>query len=342
MKLKSKLTPRLFIFVSMKKLILFTGLLFLSAAGFSQYRMDFGLKLGGTNYLGEMGGLQEDGKDFIADIKLQATRPAIGAFISYELSPQFFVGGSITYGRIMGADSLSEAGARYTRNLHFRNDIFEVAVRGELTLLDVFDITTKSWLKTHLRAYGYLGIAGYYHNPKAQFFYDENLHDPSLQQYDNQWVKLAPLKTEGQEVAYRNIGFSIPHGVGVAITHNKRYRIGFEIGWRTTFTDYLDDASTVFANPTLMKEEGNHLGAAMSNRTYEKFDYHPNGYKHGDFAAGAIRGDPTDNDTYIFSTINLSYVIKGQRRLYRRRNAFNNKRKRRIRRTRNRLFTPKF
>lgn len=335
----------------MKKLILFTGLFILGCTAFSQYRMDFGLKLGGTNYLGEMGGLQEDGKDFIADIKLQATRPAIGAFISYELSPQFFVGGSITYGRIMGADSLSEGGARYTRNLHFRNDIYEVAVRGELTLLDVFDITTKSWLKTHLRAYGYFGIAAYYHNPKAYFDYSKYTRsqqikggqvNPELQQYDGQWVKLAPLKTEGQEVAYRNIGFSIPHGIGVAITHNKRYRIGFEIGWRTTFTDFLDDASDRYANPTLMEENGNSLGAALSNRTYEKFDYHPNGYTHGDFAAGAIRGDPTDNDTYIFSTINLSYVIKGQRRLYRRRNAFNNKRRRRIRRTRNKLFTPKF
>lgn len=312
----------------MKKLIFLFSLLLVGVTSFGQYRMDIGLKLGGTNYLGEMGGLQEDGKDFIADIKLQATRPAIGAFISYELSPQFFVGASLTYGRIMGADSLSLAGARYTRNLHFRNDIYEVAVRGELTLLDVFDITTKSWLKTHLRAYGYLGIAAYYHEPKAE--------------YKGAWVKLRPLMTEGQEVPYKNYGFSIPHGVGVAITHNKRYRIGFEIGWRTTFTDYLDDASTNFANPTLMREQGNEAGADLSNRTYEKFDYHPNGYTHNDFAAGAIRGDPTDNDTYIFSTINLSYVIKGQRRLYRRKKAFNNKRRRRIRRTRNKLFTPKF
>ena len=269
----------------MKKLVLFSLLAFTISNGFGQYRLDFGIKLGGTNYLGEMGGLQEDGRDFIADIKLQTTRPAIMGFVGYEITPQFFIQGSIGYGRIMGADSLSEGGARFTRNLSFRNDIYELAFRGELTLLDVFDITTKSWLKTHLRAYAYLGIAAYYHNPKALFDYDKYLRsqevrgtspDQSLQEFDGQWVALAPLKTEGQEVAYRNIGFSIPHGVGVAITHNKRYRIGFEIGWRTTFTDYLDDVSTNFANPTLMREQGNSLGAALSNRTYEKFDYHPN------------------------------------------------------------------
>jgi hypothetical protein len=319
---------RIFIFVSMKQLLIIISLMFIYMAGFSQYRMDFGLKLGGTNYLGEMGGLQEDGKDFVADIKLQTTRPAFGLFVSYEVSPQFFVSGSIMYGRITGADSLSKAGARYTRNLHFRNDIYELAVRGEVTLLDIFDITTKSWLKTHLRGYGYVGIASYYHNPEAE--------------YKGEWVKLRPLMTEGQEVSYSNFGFSIPIGIGVAITHNKRYRIGWEIGWRTTFTDYLDDVSSSFGNPTLMREQGNPVGADLSNRTYEKFDYHPNGYTHNAFSAGAIRGDPTDNDTYIFSTINFSYVIKGQRRMYRRKKAFNNKRRRRIRRTRNRLFTPRF
>ena len=48
---------------------------------FSQYNWDFGAHLGGSNYLGEMGGKAGTRRNFISDIKLSKTQFAVGGFV---------------------------------------------------------------------------------------------------------------------------------------------------------------------------------------------------------------------------------------------------------------------
>src|SRR5690606_4458195 len=65
---------------------------------------------------------------------------------------------------------------------------------------------------------------------------------------DGQWYALQPLQTEG--VSYSKINFSIPAGIGFYYTIDRKYRLGLELGWRTTFTDYIDDISDKYVVQT--------------------------------------------------------------------------------------------
>lgn len=130
------------------------------------------------------------------------------------------------------------------------------------------------------------------------------MHNPKTF-YNGQWVELRPLRTEGQAKAYSKFGIAIPAGVGFSFTVNKQYRLGWEFGWRTTFTDYLDDVSTVYADPSDLSSP---LAIALANRTDElSFDQ---GFANN-YTAGNKRGDPTHNDSYMFMTVSFSWVIKG-------------------------------
>ncbi|MFT3885259.1 MAG: hypothetical protein QM724_07465 [Flavobacteriales bacterium] len=116
---------------------------------------------------------------------------------------------------------------------------------------------------------------------------------------------------------YSSFGVAVPAGVGFHFTFKRRHRIGWDFGWRTTFSDYLDDASTVYADPSSLP---NTQAAALANQTgyVDRVDNpdipHPNNY-----APGAKRGDPTHNDSYLTATFTYSYVLKGQSNFYRQR-----------------------
>src|SRR5690606_29267820 len=52
----------------------------------AQYAWDVGIHLGGANYLGEMGGVDQPRRDFVWDMKLGQTRWAVGGFARRKLN----------------------------------------------------------------------------------------------------------------------------------------------------------------------------------------------------------------------------------------------------------------
>jgi hypothetical protein len=52
-------------------------------------------------------------------------------------------------------------------------------------------------------------------------------------------------------------------------TFNKSWRIGWEICWRKTFTDYLDDASTYYNKPNPEDASTYNLALALQSQTYQ-------------------------------------------------------------------------
>lgn len=285
----------------MKKLLLVFCFLFFASQAFSQYKWDFGGNLGAANYLGEMGGKEKTRRGFILDLKLSQTRSAIGGFARYKLNPDIYVRGSVGWYRVSGADSLSTNPGRVGRNLSFRNDIIEASITGQYVFYNIADLGRSYRYQNDFKAYVFSGIAGFMHNPKAN--------------YNDEWVALQPLRTEGQGILatspkpYSKFMFAVPAGAGFFFTIGKKYRVGWEFNWRTTFTDYLDDASTVYADPASLP---NATSVDLANRN-DELAYtpgtdqpHPNAY-----TAGAKRGDPKHNDSYLSTTINVSYVIKG-------------------------------
>lgn len=296
----------------MKKLSLLLTFIFAVSVAFSQYKWDFGVQLGAGNYLGEIGGKEKTRRDFILDLKLSQTRSALGGFARYKLNPDLYIRGALGWYRISGKDALSTNPGRVGRNLSFRNDIYEASITGQYMFYDIADLGRTYRYRNDFKAYVFVGAAGFYHNPKTQ--------------YNGSWVALAPLHTEGQGIVdgapkpYGKFQFSIPAGAGFYFTISKKYRIGWEFNWRTTFTDYLDDASTNYVDPAVFA--GNQTAIDLANRNVELQPYSddagipdPLNYtphlENGNMVYPK-RGDPTHNDSYLSTTVNASYALKGK------------------------------
>ena len=97
------------------------------------------------------------------------------------------------------------------------------------------------------------------------------------------------------------------------VTLQKRHRIGWELEWRTTFTDYIDDISTYYPDPTTLNSA---KAIALSNRRGELGDA-PNVPGAGNYGPGSKRGDPSHNDSYISTSFYYSYVMRGRSNFYR-------------------------
>ena len=116
------------------------------------------------------------------------------------------------------------------------------------------------------------------------------------------WVG-SPLLEPG--VKYSKWGVGIPGGLGVFFTYKRKHRIGWDITWTTTFTDYLDDISTVYAHSPYEGNIANQSAAVTSDEALL-----------GSFDVGEKRGDPTHNDTYVFSTLSYGYLLRGSNNFY--------------------------
>ena len=289
----------------MKKIALILTLTICTSVAFAQYKWDVGVNMGAANYLGEIGGKEKTRRDFIFDMKLSQTKSAMGVFARYKINKDISVRTAFGWYRISGADKYSTNPGRVGRNLSFQNDLMELSVTGQYVFYDVADLGRTYRYRNDFKAYIFVGVAGTYTNPKAE--------------YQGSMVELQPLHTEGQGLAadapapYSKFIFAVPAGAGFYFTFSKKYRIGWEFNWRTTFTDYLDDASTKYPDPALLNSPA---AVALSNRNPELLPY-VDGADIADpqnYIAGAKRGDAKHNDSYLSTTINVSYVITNKSR----------------------------
>jgi hypothetical protein len=283
----------------MKNKLYLLAFALLPTLGFSQYHWEVGGSLGASNYLGDIGGLEQTRRDFVADLKFSQTHFAINGFGRYKVHPNISLGAFLTYGRISGKDKLSTNPGRVGRNLNFRNDLWELTVDGQFFFYEVNDIGRAYRYRNDFRAFVFAGVGGLFHNPKGQL------------NGEGDWIKLQPLTTEG--VHYSRLQFVIPSGVGFYFTVSKQHRIGWELGWRKTFTDYLDDISTVYADPKTLP---NQQSVDMANQSHfvltNSSEPSLQNYGPPSNLTNGKRGDPTHNDSYMFTMVSYSYVIKGK------------------------------
>lgn len=261
-----------------------------------RYAFDYGFGVGPSNYLGEMGGKEKTRRDFISDMKLSKTRWAVSGFARYKFNNFVAIHGSLTYVRIEGNDKLSTNRGRRGRNLSFKNDMLELAVRGDVYVYGVNDVGGTGRYRMDFKTYIFAGIAGVLHAPKTT--------------YNGEWVKLRPLMTEG--VKYSKVAFAVPIGAGLYFTKKRKYRFGFEAGWRVSFTDYLDDVSNVYVDHSA---SNNQMLIDLANRRPELGNDEsvpiPQNY-----TPGSKRGDPSHNDTYFYALFTYSYVLRGRNTFY--------------------------
>lgn len=261
-------------------------------------RREVDLGIGISNFLGELGGRNQIGSPFLWDLELSQTRPALSFGYRYFIARQQALVGRFTYGVLAGNDNLTAEEFRNNRNLSFKSDVLELGLVYEFHLYreelgHMYDLRgVKGEKPTRVGLYLFAGVAGFYFDPKAQ--------------YNNAWVRLKPLSTEGQGLPggadeYSNIGLAIPMGFGLRKALNKTISIGLNLQYTKTFTDYIDDVSSnYFDNETLLAERGPEA-AYLADPSL--------GLIAGQTARGQQRGDPDDKDAYLFLKFHVHYKI---------------------------------
>jgi hypothetical protein len=274
----------------------------------SQWLWDFGVNASMANYLGDIGGKEGTAKSFVSDIQLAKTRWNFGGFARYKWRPKVSLKLALDYIRVEGDDKLSANPGRMYRNFNFRNDIIDLGATGEYFFYENNDLGNTYRYRNGFRAYVFAGVGAFYSNPKSL--------------YRGEYVAMQPYGSEG--TIYRKVIMNIPMGVGFYFTLNKRNRIGFEINYRKTFSDFVDDISGSYASTP----PGDPYEQELFLRTTElSRDENPAAYDS--HAWGSKRGESTNKDSYLTLGFSYSYVLRGKSSFYRTRNTgfFNKKRK---------------
>lgn len=304
----------------MKRFLTIATLCLLSVSALAQYKWDYGLALGGANYLGDIGGLEKTRRDFVWDMHLKETNIAIGVYGRYKFSKRMSLAANFTYLQISDDDNNSTNPARRARNLNFRNNMFELGLRGELTIYYDNDVGGKGYYNPDFKLYLFGGVSGFMHNPQGQITYDPN------NLFDDTWHDLREWRTEdrglGEYEEYGQFGLALPAGIGMYFTFDKKWRIGWELSWRTTFTDYLDDISTNYGDPNLLPSDAARAFYSQSNPGLIRLINDPDAGSVFDHQFTGVenptkRGDATNNDSYLTSQITIGRVIRGRSQFYR-------------------------
>jgi hypothetical protein len=269
-------------------------------AGWTQY-WEVGVLLGGSNYTGDLSN---------NPISLRQTKGATGGIIRYNINPWFTLKANVYYGSIAGDDKYSKIAENKQRNLHFKSNILDVGINGELNLTGY-----KSGHPVYKNSpYLFFGLSVFRFNPKAKYHYtptspDPLLYNPSLAALEGKWVALQPLCTEGQGTTkyndrekYNLTQISIPLGIGWKIALSRFWNFGIEAGARITFTDYLDDVSMTYVEKDVLLAAYGEESYNLSNRTGEAGT-------HMEYSGQDNRGDPTKKDWYYFAGFTLTYSI---------------------------------
>ena len=267
-------------------------------------RQELSLGFGISNFLGELGGRNQIGSPFLWDLEVSQTRPAAHFDYRYFVAQRVAIRARATYGVMAGNDNLTSEPFRQNRNLSFKSDLYE----GSL-VIEVYPYKEELGHYHSLRGvegqkssrvglYAFTGIAGFYFDPKAQF--------------QNAWVRLKPLGTEGQGLPggpaeYSNFALGIPIGVGLRKALTKNMSFGLEIQYTKTFTDYIDDVSTNYYDADLIAAANGEVAGFLSNPSLQLPILVADG---GDpTATGQQRGDATDLDAYLFLKFQIHYKL---------------------------------
>lgn len=249
--------------------------------------IEFGLFLGGSNYHGDFS------NDFLM---LDQTHPSAAIIGRYNLSEKWAAKGFAGYGRISGDDKNGNTAFKKSRNLSFYTDVFEVSAQLEYNLIkNSFRYTKTRGVVPYLFA----GVGVFNFNPKTKL--------------DGKEVELMPLGTEGQGTTtyndrqkYALTQFCVPFGIGFKKRVGNRVSIGFEIGARYTYTNYLDDVGNVYADPRVIERANGTQAALLSDRSWQKS---PDGLQL--FADGVKRSVKKIkiNDMYIMGGFTITYIF---------------------------------
>jgi Outer membrane protein beta-barrel domain len=202
-------------------------------------------------------------------------QPNINVGLQYYFTDRISVRTELNYFRLSGNDDKSNDINRLRRNLSFFSNNLEYNVVGQINLFQNGD---RYYRRPLWNVYGFGGIGLLYFNPKTT--------------YQGKTYALEPLHTEG--VAYSRVGLVIPYGLGIRFKLTPQVNLAIEGGWRKTFTDYLDDVSTVYKDPATFTDP---IAKALADRSAP------------DDTHNSIRGNPKNKDSYMLLNVKFEWYL---------------------------------
>lgn len=279
----------------------------------NKVRKEYVIGFGAANFLGELGGANQIGTHFVKDFEFSATRPSAQLGIRYKFAKRFAVKGGFYYQLLNGNDNLTKEPYRHNRNLSFRSNILELSAQAEFYITKEqqghrYKIKNAKGIKNYdFQAYLFLGVGGFYYNPQTK--------------YHGNWVNLQPLSTEGEGLPggakkYSRVSVCIPYGIGAKYSINKDWSVGLEAGIRKTFTDYIDDVSSVYYDNAKLAAAKGQTAAAVADPSLNRYPAELGGDATGAWqsAAGQQRGDTKYKDAYMFLNVTVAYKVPYKRR----------------------------
>ena len=106
------------------------------AQKWKRQRVEYSFGLGASNFLGDLGGRNQQGTDFIMDFELKATRYAAALGYRYQIGKDWYVKANLMYVKVSGNDNLTEQPARARRQLSFKSNIVELSANWSICLLN--------------------------------------------------------------------------------------------------------------------------------------------------------------------------------------------------------------
>jgi len=254
--------------------MLLCGFLMISQFSFGQMRgWEAGGWLGASNYFGDLN----------TNWRVNRLSLAGGLGARYNFNDRLALRFGANAGQISAYDSDSKNIFEQRRNLHFKSFIADGTVQFEFNFLPYVH-GHRDYFYT---PYMFLGPSIYFFNPRAEL--------------DGAWYKLREYGTEGQfrGEEYNTTQGAITYGLGFKVDLSYRWSINVELSARKLFTDYIDDVSSVYADPRDIRAQRGATAEALADRSIEP--------KIGE--QGRQRGNGKSNDLYAMAGIGILYYF---------------------------------
>lgn len=254
---------------------------------------------GVSNYFGD---LTSKPSPFAIDPSLSGAN--IGIAYEKRFSHRFVLRGEVGWSRLWGDDAqTAQIGSfEYNRNLHFRNDVYQLSALAQIDILPHFGHFSE---RKRITPYVLTGLTAFLHTPKGK----------TTPEFGSTWVDLSSLGTEGQggdlyRTKYNKAGLAIPFGIGANVKVTDRIDVGIEWVSKFTFTDYLDDVSRNYVGDTYFGN--NKLAGSMADRSQESIAIltgEPRQVPTSKFGAGDKRGSNNKRDGFSNFSIRVRYIL---------------------------------
>ena len=248
---------------------------------------ELGVMVGISNYQGDLSSYTTQG-GFRALVG-----PVIGGHFGYELNQTFQLRGDLLYTRLSGDDAFAESEATKSRNLDFFAPVIQLAPGIDWNILG-FNSREVGSFTPFISA----GASIFYFNPKTKYMGDK--------------VALHPLGTEGQylddypdQKPYSRFQTSLQFGGGLKLVVSEKLILAAEGSFSYTFTDHLDDVSTIYISYPELLEKAGPLTAALANRVGEYTGTEPQ-----IVPTGTARANPESKDYFGILTLRASMPIE--------------------------------